>query len=225
MRGAPRSAIDCERLIVEKYGPRRNGLVHCPAHDDKKPSLQISIKDGRLLWHCHAGCSQAAVQERLVADGLLGTQAGIRSPSPVQRERLTNEDPKVDFRAILDACVRASEASDEQLLILQNYTRSRHVELPETARFLSARRSLALTGRRFPAMVFEISLGEDAIGAHVTWLSSKGHSKLDVSDPKRTYGRVRGGIVRAGPGYLNSNSASISGVSARVRLPRGTAAG
>ncbi|MEY9126159.1 hypothetical protein ABH994_006409 [Bradyrhizobium yuanmingense] len=30
---------------------------------------------------------------------------------------------------------------------------------------------------------------------------------------------------RAGPGCLNSNSASISGVSARVRLPRGTAAG
>ncbi|QHP73050.1 transposase [Bradyrhizobium sp. LCT2] len=32
-------------------------------------------------------------------------------------------------------------------------------------------------------------------------------------------------VMRAGPGCLNSNSASISGVSARVRLPRGTAAG
>ncbi|MDD1536090.1 MULTISPECIES: AAA family ATPase [unclassified Bradyrhizobium] len=200
MRNASRSAIDCERRIVEKYGPMKNGLVHCPAHDDATPSLQISVKDGKLLWHCHAGCSQGAVQERLLADGLLVGKRGFSSSDRIHRERLA-EDPKVHYRAILDACVRVTDASEEHLQILQNYVRTRNIALPDTALFLSARRSHALTGRRFPAMVFEISVGEEVTGAHVTWLSSKGRSKLDVDDPKRTYGRVRGGIVRLHENY------------------------
>jgi len=35
----------------------RGYLASCPAHDDKKPSLSISVgKDGRLLIRCFAGC-------------------------------------------------------------------------------------------------------------------------------------------------------------------------
>ena len=29
----------------------------CPAHDDKNPSLSITEKDGKILLHCHRGCS------------------------------------------------------------------------------------------------------------------------------------------------------------------------
>lgn len=36
--------------------------ARCPAHDDSKPSLSISIgNNGKPLVHCHAGCSQKAV--------------------------------------------------------------------------------------------------------------------------------------------------------------------
>ena len=42
----------------------------CPAHDDGTASLSLDGKDGRLLWHCHAGCSQAAVGDALKAKGL-----------------------------------------------------------------------------------------------------------------------------------------------------------
>jgi len=32
--------------------------AHCPAHDDRRQSLHVSEgKDGRILAHCHAGCS------------------------------------------------------------------------------------------------------------------------------------------------------------------------
>ena len=45
--------------------PKANGagwLVCCPAHDDKKPSLSVtSGADGRVLLHCHAGCSPEAI--------------------------------------------------------------------------------------------------------------------------------------------------------------------
>ena len=34
----------------------------CPAHADKEPSLSVREgDDGRVLLHCHAGCSTAAV--------------------------------------------------------------------------------------------------------------------------------------------------------------------
>ncbi len=29
----------------------------CPVHDDKTPSLAISVKDGKILLHCHANCA------------------------------------------------------------------------------------------------------------------------------------------------------------------------
>ncbi|MBA2461221.1 MAG: hypothetical protein H0V45_05575 [Actinobacteria bacterium] len=40
----------------------------CPAHEDGTPSLSISVgDDGRVLIHCHAGCS---LEDVLTALGL-----------------------------------------------------------------------------------------------------------------------------------------------------------
>ena len=40
----------------------RGWTAKCPAHDDHKPSLRISVgDDGRILLHCHAGCSFEAI--------------------------------------------------------------------------------------------------------------------------------------------------------------------
>jgi putative DNA primase/helicase len=42
--------------------PAGSGFTcHCPAHDDGAASLSIAEADGRLLVHCHAGCTQANV--------------------------------------------------------------------------------------------------------------------------------------------------------------------
>jgi 5S rRNA maturation endonuclease (ribonuclease M5) len=45
-------------------------IAKCPAHDDKNPSLSITEKDGQILAHCHAGCSQERVIEALKSRGL-----------------------------------------------------------------------------------------------------------------------------------------------------------
>ena len=49
---------------------RAKGLVHCPAHEDKRPSLSVSESNGKILVKCHAGCSQTAVSEGLRGRGL-----------------------------------------------------------------------------------------------------------------------------------------------------------
>ena len=43
------------------------GRIHCPAHDDSKPDLSISTENGKVLWHCFAGCSQSEVTAAIKA--------------------------------------------------------------------------------------------------------------------------------------------------------------
>lgn len=55
-------------------------MALCPAHDDRSPSLSLSIREGRLLWYCHAGCTQDAVRRALTQRSLLGG----RDAAPLQ---------------------------------------------------------------------------------------------------------------------------------------------
>jgi Domain of unknown function (DUF6371) len=71
--------------VAEALGGRRSGsgyVAKCPAHDDRTPSLSLADgDDGKLLWSCHAGCSQEAVREALAARGLLNGQAREERPA------------------------------------------------------------------------------------------------------------------------------------------------
>ena len=64
--------MDAEE-IVRALGGRMTesgGMVRCPAHDDTIPSLHVTDANGRVLVHCHAGCSQDAVLDALMKQGL-----------------------------------------------------------------------------------------------------------------------------------------------------------
>jgi putative DNA primase/helicase len=66
---------DVEQIAKALGGAHSNGdgswSCRCPAHEDRSPSLSLSRRDGKLLWHCHAGCPQDAVTDALRARGLL----------------------------------------------------------------------------------------------------------------------------------------------------------
>ena len=41
-------------------------IARCPVHDDSRASLSISAgDDGRVLFHCHAGCSTEQIVSKL----------------------------------------------------------------------------------------------------------------------------------------------------------------
>ena len=40
-------------------------MAFCPAHDDRNASLSVHVSDGRILLHCHAGCSTEDVVNAL----------------------------------------------------------------------------------------------------------------------------------------------------------------
>jgi hypothetical protein len=60
--------------LAERLGGAKNGRGYkakCPAHADSNPSLSIADgKDGKVVFKCHAGCSQDAVINALVRLGL-----------------------------------------------------------------------------------------------------------------------------------------------------------
>ena len=82
------------RTIVEALGGQwrgNSGIARRPAHADKRPSLKVTDRNGKTLFHCWAGCEQSAVLEALRALGLWQSgshQARIvfRSPAPRSRD-------------------------------------------------------------------------------------------------------------------------------------------
>ena len=75
-----------KRDALEGYASGDGYLLCCPAHDDHNPSLSVrGAGDGRVLVHCHAGCSQEAVVSALKAMGLWGSGASTPSPSKAPR--------------------------------------------------------------------------------------------------------------------------------------------
>src|SRR5581483_12003674 len=63
--------------IAKTLGGRKAGatwMAHCPAHDDREPSLAITdTRDGKVLVRCHAGCDQRDVIAALRARGVWDT--------------------------------------------------------------------------------------------------------------------------------------------------------
>ena len=66
--GAPSSpALEAVVGRLERVKRRGAGYIaRCPAHEDREPSLSVGIgDDGRVLVHCHAGCTTPAVLDAL----------------------------------------------------------------------------------------------------------------------------------------------------------------
>ncbi len=87
--------------------PKANGgyMCHCPAHDDKTPSLSVDDgKNGLTLVKCMAGCSQEAVIEALKARvawyDTKGGSTHTESRKPVQT---TSEEREKRARAKANA--------------------------------------------------------------------------------------------------------------------------
>ena len=62
-----RSALERVHDALVAAGCRRQGRNWtCPAHDDRNPSLSVAEgAEGRVLVHCHSGCSAEDVAQAM----------------------------------------------------------------------------------------------------------------------------------------------------------------
>ncbi len=85
---------------LDSVRPSGDGwTARCPAHEDREPSLSVSEgSDGRVLLHCHAGCSFEDVCAALSLDprglssnGSVGSSvrnAALRDPVGAPADRV-----------------------------------------------------------------------------------------------------------------------------------------
>jgi hypothetical protein len=83
-----------EKLITRLEGVRRTGpgrfVAICPAHPDKSPSLTAAEKEGRIVFHCFAGCEPADV---LAAVGLTFSDLYPERPTYTKGSRTAAFNP------------------------------------------------------------------------------------------------------------------------------------
>lgn len=200
--------------IVEKLGGR-NGTCCCPAHDDRKASLSVNVRNGKLLVKCHAGCSQEAVVKALKERGLWpGSAQQVRlNTSSTEATGLDDEtayEQYARFRVAL-AIMRNAEDGGGQLT---KYFEGRGLSnVPGNAMLLSGSMTQYLAGKElwcggpaiklahggFPAMVMPVSGQKGLQGAHVTYLTKDLKSKLTAQTAQRQmFGAMKGGYVQLG---------------------------
>ena len=180
---------------LEGYASGDGYLLCCPAHDDHNPSLSVrGAGDGRVLVHCHAGCSQEAVVSALKAMGLWGS--GASKPSPSKAPRPTPKGS--DNRAVALAIWKECEAP--QGTPVETYLHSRGLRIPDigsdSLRFHPNLKHP--TGGYHPAMVALVTNGKDGTpcGIHRTYLLRDGSGKAELNPNKMMLGPCSGGSVR-----------------------------
>jgi putative DNA primase/helicase len=89
--------------LVRILQARRSGLAwaaRCPAHEDNNPSLAICEKDGKVLLHCHAGCSQQDVVDALKARGIWNSEHNQPERRITAEYSYTDEDGKLLYQVV-----------------------------------------------------------------------------------------------------------------------------
>jgi hypothetical protein len=202
-------------LPARLKGVRRSGrdrwAARCPAHDDRSPSLSVAHSEGKWLLHCFAGCSIDAITTALglkVSD-LFDDAYSRRRPladaylvDPVA-DAMRREEERAEIARRIDGAGRIWRKSRRHGIgRLDAYLASRCLTRPQTGHMrFHAGVWHKESGRKWPAMVCLITDGVtgEARGVHATFLDDVGVGKAPIDPDKKTFGIVRGGVIRLTP--------------------------
>src|SRR3546814_14119935 len=100
----------------------------CPAHDDRTPSLSITLGKRAILVHCFAGCANEAVIEAMAGHGIRIADLFDGTSDPIvtePRAEVANSNELMLWRT--ESTIAGSPA--EQYLVSRGHTIS-STELP-----------------------------------------------------------------------------------------------
>ena len=189
------SLEDTARNICESRGGKwsgTKGMACCPAHEDRTPSLGVTLGRKAILFHCFAGCDQQSVLSALAREGFEVARFFSGSSAEDQLEPTRVRKPSAAALRIW------REAEPLGGSPAKAYLESRGILAASSALRFHPRTPLGPKGRtRFlPAMIAAVSLDEGPIAIHRTFLSVEGSTKAAFEKPKRALGSLGEAAVR-----------------------------
>ena len=187
--------MSVEVLLDRLDGVRRAGpnswMARCPAHPDRNPSLSVSVKGGRVLVHCFAGCHPDAV---LGAVDL--TWKDLREPNPWAwsplpsrpRPKTEPEGPSPEDRKRWESLWERAKPGHP---LLQRYLRARGLSLEPPPSLRLAR------WKGEPVMVARVEGEGGLLGLHLTLLEPDGRGRKEKKLAKGS--KPKGGAIRLFP--------------------------
>jgi putative DNA primase/helicase len=195
-----RCTIDAE-TIAKALGGRRTGTgwsARCPTHDDRSPSLSLSNAGGKVLVHCHAGCSQGSVITVLKQRGLWPNS--IRTATDLRltdtQDTFSNSNNNALRRQSL-ALKIWNDAIPVPGTLVQVYLQSRGITLlPDSLRFHP--NLPHPTGSKWPCMVAGVkdSVTHEVTAVHRTFLDVGGKGKAPIRPERMMLGKCSGNAVQ-----------------------------
>jgi putative DNA primase/helicase len=191
--------------IARALGGRKVGggwMAHCPAHNDRKPSLSIrDADDGKVLVRCRTSCEQEQVIGALRSRGLWEEKGYRRLTRPAPRAVAADRPDRDDAKRTVAALSIWRSATAGTGTLVETYLRSRGLNIPASPNIRFHAGLKHPSGAIWPAMVALVTRGTDnmPLAIHRTFLSRDGTGKAPVEPQKMMLGPCRGGAVRLGP--------------------------
>ena len=185
------------RTIVESLQgrwSRGKGMCCCPAHDDRTPSLSVTLGRKAILFHCFAGCSNEEVIAALDRQGvrscdLFDSSGAVAADRPEKRAFNSNA------RRLWHSATAISGSSAEGYLAQRGILRA-----SDQLRYLE-RTPLGPRGavQYLPAMLAAVTTDIGIIAIHRTFLDAPSARLAAFDRPKRALGSLGCGAVRLAP--------------------------
>lgn len=182
------------RTIVERLnGTWRHGkgMCCCPAHDDRTPSLSVTLGRKAILFHCFAGCSNEEVIAALDRQGVrirdLFDGSGAVAADPQEKRDLNS-----NARRLWHSATAISNSPAERYLAQRGLQHA-----SDQFRYLE-RTPLGPRGavQFLPAMLAAVTTDIGIIAIHRTFLDLPSGKLASFERPKRALGSLGCGAVR-----------------------------
>jgi len=185
------------RAIVESLkGTWRQGrgMCCCPAHDDRTPSLSVTLGRKAILFHCFAGCSNEDVIAALDRQGVRSREL-FHGSGAGTADRQNQGDFSPNARRLWHSASAISDSPVERYLARRGLQRA-----SDQFRFLD-RTPLGPRGavQFLPAMLAAVTTDIGIIAVHRTFLDAVSGKLAGFERPKRALGSLGCGAVRLAP--------------------------
>lgn len=182
------------RMVVERLSGtwRQNkGMCCCPAHDDRTPSLSVTLGRKAILFHCFAGCSNEEVIAALDRQGVRSRDL-FDGSGAVAADRLEKRVFNSNARRLWHSATAISDSPAEGYLAQRGIPRA-----SDQLRYLE-RTPLGPRGavQFLPAMLAAVTTDMGIIAVHRTFLDAPRAKLAGFEHPKRALGSLGCGAVR-----------------------------